>query len=186
MTHLEIVLLAFALAADAFAVGAAIGLRHRHPRQLFRLSFHFGLFQALMPLLGILLGSWLREFTSLDHWIALGLLLVIGLRMIVEARRGADRTDLTVDYTRGLRLIGLSLAVSIDAFAAGITLGAAQAPLVFSVTLIGVVAALATLASMLAAGRVPARFHRWSGYAGGLVLIALGVKIVLEHEGILL
>jgi len=184
MTHAEIVLLALALAADAFAVGAVIGLRHRQPRQFFRLSFHFGLFQALMPLLGILLGGLLSQFTNVDHWISMGLLVLIGLRMIAETLRGTE-PDEAIDYTRGLRLIGLSLAVSIDAFAVGITLGAARAPLAFSVTAIGIVAALATLLSMLAAGRVPLRFRRWSGLAGGLVLIALGVKIVLEHEGVI-
>ena len=83
MSPVEILLLAVALAVDAFTVGAAVGLRHRAPRQVFRLAFHFGLFQALMPLIGALAGGALFELVAAaSHWVAFGLLLFVGGRMI--------------------------------------------------------------------------------------------------------
>jgi len=83
VTLFEIFLLAVALAVDAFSVGVAVGLKHKRPRQIFRLSFHFGLFQALMPLLGALAGTlllrWVRQW---DHWVVFGVLAALGGRMI--------------------------------------------------------------------------------------------------------
>jgi putative Mn2+ efflux pump MntP len=181
MTFVEIILLALALAVDAFTVGAAVGLTHRRPAQVFRLSWHFGVFQALMPLLGALAGRGLERFVKpWDHWIAFGLLALIGGRMIHGALRGGERR-LDRDLTRGLVLVGLSVAVSIDALAAGFTLGLRQGSIALPVVVIGVVAAVLTAVGMLLAGRIGQRLGKGCEIAAGLVLIGLGVKILVEH-----
>jgi len=181
LSNLEILLLALALSADAFSVGAVVGLEHRAPRQIFRLAWHFGLFQALMPLAGALAGVALVDrIAAFDHFVAFGLLVAVGGRMICgscgEKEPGKQR-----DPTRGLTLIGLSLAVSIDALAAGFTLAVERAPLVLSVVVIGLVAAIATVVGMLFAGRVQRLVGRRCELFAGLVLIGLGTKILVEH-----
>jgi putative Mn2+ efflux pump MntP len=186
MSLLEILLLSLALAADAFSVGAALGLRYRKPREVFRIAFHFGLFQALLTLLGALLGGALLVYVeSVDHWIAFGLLALLGSRMIWSGLHDAPRRHASVDLTRGWSLVGLSLAVSIDALAAGITLPATDAPIGPAVTTIGVVAGLATFVAMRLAGPIARHVGSRVEIVAGLVLIGLGVKIVLEHTGLL-
>lgn len=186
MSFLEIFVLALALAADAFSVGAAAGLRHRQGRQVFRLAFHFGLFQALMPLVGALAGTvLLRWVEAWDHWLVFAILAVLGGRMILGGLQSAQEQRHPEDLTRGVRLIGLSVAVSIDALAAGIGLAAAQAPIALSVTIIGLVAAAATAIAMRAASHLPKSTGPVSEVAAGVVLVLLGTKTVLEHLGYL-
>jgi len=183
MSTLEIVILALALAADAFSVGAAIGLSHKQPRQIFRLSFHFGLFQALMPLIGALAGTLLLVLIQhWVHWFVFGVLVFLGGRMI-WASFSSESPLKSGDLTRKGSLIGLSLAVSIDSLGAGVGLPAAGAPIVKSVVIIGIVATLATLAAMLLANWV----ERWIGkrveVIAGLALIGLGIAAPIEHLG---
>jgi len=175
----EIIILSLALAVDAFTVGAAVGLRHGSPRQIFRLSFHFGLFQALLPLVGILIGSALKETVSaFDHWLAFGLLLFVGGRMILGAFRGEEERK-ERDLTKGASLVLLSLAVSIDALAVGLTFGVSGVPFVFPVILIGVTAAAMTVIGMLLAHRIGRVLGKGCELVAGLVLIGIGVKILL-------
>jgi manganese efflux pump family protein len=183
---LELIAVALALAVDAFSVGVAVGLTRRARRERFRLSFHFGLFQALMPLLGALAGAALAaRIAAWDHWVAFGLLAVIGGRMIVQAARGGEVRAASGDPTRGLRLIGLSIAVSIDALAVGFTLGLEDVSIPFAVSLIGVTAAALTLVGMLIAGSFASRLGRRAEVAAGCALVLIGAKIVLDHLGIL-
>lgn len=187
MGPIEILVLALALSADAFSVGAALGLRYRSARQTFRLAFHFGLFQALMPLVGALLGTVLLVWVeAADHWVAFGLLSFLGLRMIRAAFRSEDPSAPTPDLTRGWSLVAFSLAVSIDALAAGITLPAAGAPIGLAVVTIGIVAALATLVAIRLAASIARRVGSRVELVAGLVLIALGVKILNDHIHFLL
>ncbi len=179
----EILLLALALAADAFSVGAAVGLRHRRPRQVFRLSWHFGLFQALMPLLGIAAGHAVERLTrACDHWIAFGLLAFVGGRMILSSFGEGDREE-GPDPTRGYRLVLLSVAVSIDALAVGFTFGVTGVPFLLPVILIGVTASAATVAGMFLAGRIAGVLGRRAELAAGLVLVAIGIRILVTHLG---
>jgi manganese efflux pump family protein len=183
---LELCAIALALAIDAFSVGVAVGLTRRSRRERFRLSFHFGLFQALMPLVGALAGCALERWISRwDHWVALGLLAVIGSRMIWGAVRGGAEKPAAGDPTRGLQLVGLSLAVSIDALAVGFTLGMGRVSIPFAVTLIGVTAAALTLVGMLIAGGFASRLGKRAEIGAGIALVVIGVKIVLEHLNIL-
>ena len=179
MGLLEIFVLSLALAADAFSVGAALGLRYREPRQVFRLSFHFGLFQALLPLAGALLaGRLLALVERWDHWIAFGLLTFLGGRMLWAGFHPDHDEGDVEDLTRGWSLVGFSLAVSIDALAVGFTLPATGTPILLSVTTFGIVAALATLIAMRLAGPIAQRLGTRVEIVAGLVLIGLGVRII--------
>lgn len=177
----ELLILAVALALDAFSVGAVVGLKHHSRRQLFRLSYHFGLFQALMPLLGAFLGEIVLSFCNgWDKIIACAILVVLGAKMIISGwRTSSEKPEQAADPTRGWPLIGLSLAVSIDAFASGVSLVGAAAPLALSVTLIGVVTSAATLIAMRGARRL----SRFAGgrleIPGGVALIGIGIKMAL-------
>jgi len=182
MTVPDLFLLSLALAADAFSVGAGVGLFHQEGRQVFRLSFHFGLFQGLLAMLGILAGDLLlRWIADWDHWIAFALLAFIGLRMIRGSLNGEPGRTLDRDPTRGWSLVILSTAVSIDAFAAGVGLIAAQAHLVVAVILIAAVSGLATWLAFRASAGVRRLLGARVELAGGLVLIGLGMKILFEH-----
>ncbi len=180
----ELIIIAVALAMDAFAVAVATGvtLKAVSPRQTFRLAWHFGLFQALMPILGWFLGLTVRQYIeAYDHWIAFALLGYIGINMIREAfdedggRQG--------DPTKGMTLVVLSVATSIDALAVGLSLSMLGVSVWWPALVIGVVAAAFTTAG-LHLGKTVARAERISRYSelvGGTVLICIGLKILWEH-----
>jgi putative Mn2+ efflux pump MntP len=176
--------IALALAMDAFAVALAVGLAVAPltGRHLFRLGWHFGLFQAMMPVIGWLAGVTVQQhIAAYDHWLALGLLGFVGGKMIYEAFRETDEPNRSGDPTRGMSLVLLSLATSIDALAVGLSLGMLGVSIWFPATVIGLVAGLLTLAGMLLGRRVGALWGKRVEVAGGLILIGIGVRIVLEH-----
>jgi putative Mn2+ efflux pump MntP len=175
--------LALALAMDAFAVALGTGatLSRLTGRHLFRLGFHFGLFQALMPVIGWLAGRTIIQWvTTWDHWIAFGLLALIGGRMIHEAcsdqEKPADR-----DPTRGFSLVLLSIATSIDALAVGFSLSVIGVSIWIPSLVIGLVAGLLTIVGMLMGGRIGDRWGSRVEIFGGIILIGIGVKILIEH-----
>ena len=185
MDPLVLISLALGLAMDAFAVAIATSvlLGRVNARQVFRLSFHFGLFQALMPVVGwaagLTIAGYIRHW---DHWVAFALLAFIGGRAIVGAIRGeADDRRRLADPTRGLSLVALSVATSIDALAVGLTFSALGVRLLVPVVVIGFTAAAMTLVGMLLGARLGRRFGRVMELLGGLVLVGIGVKIVVEH-----
>ena len=182
MSYPELVLLSIALAADAFTVGAVVGLRDCSVRQVFRLSFHFGLFQALMLLIGFYTGTlFMGLIERWDHWLVFVILTALGVRMIIGAARDGERLESRVDLTRGKSLIVLSIAVSIDALAAGIGLSASNSPIFTSISIIGIVAAVATAIAMLSADLIDRRIGHRGEIVGGLILIGLGVKALYDH-----
>jgi len=175
--------LALALAMDAFAVALGTGavLSRLTGRQLFRLSFHFGLFQALMPVIGWLAGLTIMQWVEAwDHWIAFSLLAIIGGRMIYEAFSDEKKTD-DRDPTKGLSLVLLSIATSIDALAVGFSLSVIGVSIWMPALVIGLVAGVLTIAGMLLGGRIGDRWGSRVEIFGGLVLIAIGIKILIEH-----
>jgi len=177
MTLIEIFLLALALAADAFTVGSVVGISSGQPRQIFRLSLHFGVFQALMPLIGALFGYFLEKFIHRwDHWVVFVILTIIGMKMIYSAFSAGDKYDRAIDLTKGMSLISLSLAVSIDALGAGVSLPAAGAPVGLTVGIIGLTASILTAGGMMLAGKVKSIIGKRSEAVAGLVLMGLGVK----------
>ncbi len=181
MPFIELLLLALALAVDAFSVGVGVALTHRRGRQIFRLSSHFGLFQGLFAGLGLLAGALLFHFiTFLDHWLAFGLLVWIGIRMI-RGSANAHEDGGRKDPTRGLSLALLSTAVSIDAFAAGVGMAALDVNVWFATGIIALVSGLATWLAFTLTGPLAAFLGKRGERMAGIVLIGLGVKILLDH-----
>jgi putative Mn2+ efflux pump MntP len=183
----SILLLAVGLAMDATAVAAARGLAvpRVRPRHVALIAGFFGGFQALMPLLGWLVGSRVGALVSAwDHWIAFGLLGGIGGKMLWEARSTADHDEEKKDAGDpfGLKVMFvLAVATSIDALAVGITLPMLGAPLVLTLLTIGLTTAALSAAGLYAGRRFGALLGKRLDVAGGLVLIGLGTKILLEH-----
>ena len=186
MPTLELIGIAVALAMDAFAVSVAAGvsLERVDFRRTFRLAWHFGFFQALMPVLGWLGGLTVRPLIEdYDHWLAFGLLAFVGGRMVVGAFRSEDDRSQKSDPTRGLTLVVLSVATSIDALAVGLSLAVLKISIWFPALVIGLVAAAFTTAG-LHLGRTVGRAVRLSSYAeflGGTVLLAIGLNILKGH-----
>ncbi len=179
MTVIETLLLALALGADAFSVAVAVGLTHASSRQLFRLSWHFGLFQALMPFLGAVGGAFLlRGLGAVDHWVAFAVLALLGGKMLWESSTPALAPGSASDPTRGWSLVGLSVATSLDAFGAGSGLAMTRASLWVSCPLIGIVTAFLTLAGMRLGSRLTRFAGRWAAAGGGLVLFGLGIRML--------
>lgn len=183
MSGFNLIAIAIGLSMDAFAVAvaSAVVLRRVSARQVFRFAFHFGLFQGMMPVLGWLAGRSIRScLAAWDHWVAFGLLTAIGAKAIYEAWRGEEREAPKSDPTRGLSLVLLSLATSIDALAVGVSLGMLESDIWFPVATIGLVTCALTAFGMLFATRIAQRFGQRIEILGGLILIAIGVKILLS------
>ncbi len=179
--------IAVALAMDAFAVAIASGacLGSLAFRQVFRLAFHFGLFQAIMPLIGWFTGVAIQVWVSAwAHWIAFGLLFLIGVNMIRESFEiEQDACDGKKDMTRGMSLITLSVATSIDALAVGLSLSMLDQPIFFPAVVIGIVAGIFTVVGMHLGSLIAGlgALSRWAELMGGVVLLFIGVKILWQH-----
>jgi len=184
MDYLTLLGIALALAMDAFAVALATGmnLATLTGRHLFRLGFHFGLFQALMPVIGWLAGLTVQQhIAAWDHWIAFGLLAFVGGHMLWEAGSEAHEEKRANDPTRGLSLIMLSVATSIDALAVGFSLSVLGVSIWMPAVVIGLVAGALTVAGMLLGRRAGDQWGPRVEIIGGLVLIGIGLKILAEH-----
>lgn len=168
---------------DAFAVALTAGVL-LHPvskRQLFRLAFHFGLFQGLMPIIGWLAGRTVQSLiTAYDHWIAFGLLSFVGGKMIFEAFSEEDAKEKT-DPTKGVTMVLLSVATSIDALAVGLSLAVIGVTIWMPALVIGITASLMTVAGMLLGGKIGSIWGKRVEIFGGLLLIGIGIKILAEH-----
>lgn len=184
MSGLEVLLIAVGLALDATAVSIAAGSAGymSRPRPVLRLAFHFGLFQALMPVAGWVLGRGVAGWmTAVDHWIAFGLLAFIGIRM-VRSGLSPDRA-VPRDPSRGGSLVMLSIATSIDAFAVGLSLALLDAGILFPCIVIGVVTMALSIAGAGLGHRLRAGLGPRMEIAGGLLLIGIGLKILIDHLG---
>ncbi len=169
---------------DAFAVSIGVGLNATvvGPRMTVRLAWHFGFFQFFMPVVGWLAGISVAQWIGgVDHWIAFGLLAAIGGKMIYEAFGGDEETRLTKDPTRGASLVLLSVATSIDALAVGLSLALLGVRIWYPAVVIGLVAFAFTAAGLHLGRRFGSLFGRRVEILGGLILIGIGIKILLEH-----
>lgn len=181
MTSLELVVLAFALAMDAVAVSLAEGLQLRRPRwrDAVLIAGMFGLFQALMPVLGWVLAFWFADAVSAaTPWIAFGLLALIGGKMLWESF-GDDEDD-AVSTVTVRSVTPLAIATSIDAAAVGVTFGVLEVDVAPAVVLIGVVTFVLSLAAVFVGSRVGERLGRWATLVGGVILIVIGLRILLS------
>lgn len=183
MSPVELLLLALALSIDAFVVSLAATASRRVSgvRATFRLAFHFGLFQFLMPVLGWAAGRTLEKYiVPVDHWIAFGLLAFIGVRMI-RSGLGQNPEETPDDPSRGLTLLALSVGTSIDALAVGLTLGLINQDIWWPSVVIGCVTGTVCVIGIRLGTRIHAGFGRRTEVIGGLTLIAIGLKILIDH-----
>lgn len=183
MSLLEILLIAVGLAMDAFTVSLGIGTTRQanSPRPVFRLSFHFGLFQFLMPIIGWLGGTRIADLISgIDHWVAFGLLAFVGGRM-VRSGLSPDEVSYRTDPSRGGTLIMLSIATSIDAFAVGLSLAMLHVDVLMPSMIIGVVASSLSLVGLLMGHRLGTTFGKRTEVLGGLILIGIGLRVLITH-----
>lgn len=186
----ELFLIGVGLSMDAFVVSICkgLGMSRLNMRQAAVISLFFGGFQALMPLIGWALGSQLTDFiTPIDHWIAFGLLAFVGGKMLWDAFHEDDedegvQTDEKLDLKE---LLMLAIATSIDALAVGITFAFLQVAIVPSITIIGLTTFVISFAGVAVGHFFGARFEKPATIVGGVVLILIGVKILLEHLGVI-
>lgn len=181
MGLLELLIVAVGLSMDAFAVAVCKGLSLRNNRFIYALitGIFFGLFQALMPLIGYFLGTQFERYiTSIDHWIAFILLGLIGLKMIKESR--SCSTDAGPAFTLSNLLI-LSIATSIDALAVGITFAFLRVNIIQAVIIIGITTLILSFIGVRIGNLFGSSFKSKAEMFGGVILIAMGLKILLEH-----
>jgi putative Mn2+ efflux pump MntP len=176
-------LIAVGLAMDAFAVSLGIGTNGhaRTTRPIFRLSFHMGLFQGLMAVIGWLAGTSIASYISaFDHWLAFGLLGFVGIRMI-RSGLGKEEETAKTDPSRGATLMVICIATSIDAMAVGFSMAIVGANIVIPSLVIGVVTLCLSLVGLLAGAFLGKKFGKRMEIAGGLLLLAIGINIVVTH-----
>jgi len=176
--------IAIGLAMDAFAVSIVSGSVFKELRigHALRMAMFFGGFQALMPLLGWAAGEGMRQWMEpIDHWIAFGLLAFIGGKMIAEAVKIGQVEKKPPDPSKLLMLLALSIATSIDALAVGITLSLVTEHIFSAVILIGLITFLISFTGWEIGKRVGHFFETKIEIAGGLILIAIGIKILIQH-----
>lgn len=185
MSVIEIAVLAVGLSMDAFAVAVAISAARGRvtTAQTLRLAAAFGLFQFVMPIIGWFAGkSVVGWISSYDHWVAFGLLAFIGGKMIYESFMEENEEELEKDDpTKGLTLLTLSIATSIDALAVGLSFAMIGTKIVFPSALIGAICFSITAIGMKLGGRIGEIVGKRMELVGGLVLIGIGVKILAEH-----
>jgi putative Mn2+ efflux pump MntP len=184
MSLTSIFLIALSMAMDAFAVSLGSGVKiGPGPRPLFRIAFHFGLFQALLPVVGWLFGNTIEPYVkSIDHWVAFGLLAFVGTRM-VRSGLSKNEDESPKDPSRGWTMVMLSIAVSIDALAVGLSLGLLGVTIWTPALVIGLVTGALSLIGLRVGNDFGKRFGKPVEVLGGLVLIGIGVRIVMSHLG---
>ena len=182
MSIWELLILAVGLSMDAFAVSVCKGLSVAkvRPREALIVGLYFGGFQALMPVLGYLLGvQFQAAITSVDHWIAFILLSVIGANMIREAVKNEEE-DIDASFSVKT-MLPLAIATSIDALAVGVTFAFLQVQIIPAVSFIGVTTFLLSILGMKVGNVFGVKYKNKAEIVGGVVLIAIGFKILIEH-----
>lgn len=186
MNFIEILILAVALSMDAFAVALCKGLATPtvKPKHMLLCGVWFGVFQALMPLIGFFLGVFFRDYIiAVDHWIAFVLLAIIGFNMVKEAFE-CDCEKTNASFALSVMLT-MAVATSIDALAAGISLAMDDANIWISVLLIGAITFTLSAIGVKVGNVFGSRYRKPAELIGGITLILMGFKIVLEHLGII-
>lgn len=182
MNMITILFIAFGLAMDAFAVSITNGITIKHQRinNALKIGIFFGSFQALMPLIGWLAGLRLRDFISgFDHWVAFGLLSLIGGKMIYESTKIGD--DKEIRSLNLFVLLLLSIATSIDALAVGLSFAFLKISIATPIIAIGIVTFMLSFLGVLVGNKLGHFFENKMEILGGLILIGIGIKILIEH-----
>lgn len=177
-------LLGIGLSFDSFAVSVSFGVVKREIRffQAVVIATSLALFQAIFPVIGWFVGNSVKDLiASFDHWIAFGLLVFIGVKMIVEGIK-SDGKIKKFDPFKVNVLIAISIATSIDALAVGLSFGFLDMPIIYPVVIIGIVTFTASMLGMLFGKNIPARRSLQSLIFGGIILTVIGIKILIEHQ----
>jgi putative Mn2+ efflux pump MntP len=180
----SILIIAIGLSADCFAVAlsGSISKRVLSLAQVLRVSLSFGVFQALMPVLGWLVGRTVVEFISgYDHWLAFGLLTFVGGRMIWESFRSRDGRRGDTDISKGFLLLILSIATSIDALAVGLSFAFLEINIILASSTIGIIAFLVTAVGFVLGRKAGSLIGKRAETVGGVILVGIGLRIILEH-----
>jgi len=183
MSFLEVFLIALSLASDAFAVSISAGSTRATttPHSMLRLSFHFGLFQFLMPILGWFVGLRIEHYIqSFDHWIVFGLLLWVAVHMI-RSTQASNQRAVQQDPSRGMMLVILSVATSLDALAVGLSLALLQVSIWYPAVVIGIVTGVVSFIGVLLGRRFSKKIGKRATVAGGVLLILIAIRILLAH-----
>ena len=186
MELFEIIAIGVGLAMDAFAVSICKGLSMKKIdwKKAIIIALYFGIFQALMPILGYFLGSTFSSFVqSVDHWIAFILLAIIGGNMIKDSTD--DEVEKRNDKVDVKTMLLLAIATSIDALAVGVTFAFFEVNLLLSISIIGIITFVLSFLGVIIGDKFGDKFQNRAELAGGIVLIIIGLKILLEHLGIL-
>lgn len=186
MELFEIIVIGIGLAMDAFAVSVCKGLSMKKFiwKSAIIIALYFGIFQALMPVLGYFLGSTFSAFVqSVDHWIAFILLAIIGGNMIKESND--DEEEKRNDKVDFKTMILLAIATSIDALAVGVTFAFFEVNLLLSISIIGIITFILSILGVVIGNKFGDKFQNKAELTGGIILIIIGLKILLEHLGIL-
>lgn len=183
MDFITIVAVAFGLSFDTFAVSLSYGVIQNRIlfRQAVRIALIMAFFQAGLLVTGYFLGSFISDAVkTADHWIALALLTFLGIRMIIEGLRRNEENE-AKDYSKPLSLIAVAVGTSIDAFAVGISFALLNIRIWYSGIIIGIVTFLASMTAIRIGKSAGPRLGNKVEVVGGLILIAIGIKIFLEH-----
>ena len=186
MELFEIIVIAIGLAMDAFAVSVCKGLSMKKIdwKKAIIIAVYFGIFQALMPVLGYFLGSSFSAFVQkVDHWIAFILLSIIGVNMIKESTD--DEVEKRNDNVDFKTMVVLAIATSIDALAVGVTFAFFEVNILLAISIIGIITFILSIFGVIIGNKFGDKFQNKAELAGGIILIIIGVKILLEHLGIL-
>lgn len=180
MGDFEILIIAIGLAMDAFAVslGVAASRGNMSFRPTFRLSFHFGLFQFMMPVIGWGVGYKIVDYLTINNWIAFGLLVFVGTRMILSGFR-EEPVEKKRDLTKGISLIILSIATSIDALAIGFSLAMLKLDIWYPSVIIGIITSILSLIAIYMGKKLNTGFGNKMEIIGGIILLAIGFKIAI-------
>jgi putative Mn2+ efflux pump MntP len=181
---LSVLFIAVGLSVDCFAValGGGVSAKYHSWLRIIRVAFSFGLFQALMPVLGWLAGRTVVDYIAdYDHWVAFVLLAAVSGRMFWEAFHPGDSHGKETDITRGLLLITLSIATSIDALAVGLSFAFIKVDIAVASPIIGVVAFIATVTGFLLGRKAGKLIGKRAEIIGGLILLVIAFRILLSH-----
>ena len=186
MSYIEIILIAAGLSMDAFAVSVTLGLSVQKPvlKHYLLPGIYFGFFQALMPLIGYFAGTLFAEkIQAFEHWVAFGLLAIIGGNMIKESfSKEENKHD--ADKFTFINMLLLAIATSIDALAVGVTFAFFKINIYVAIAIIGFTTFILSICGVKIGNIFGVKFKSKAELAGGIVLVALGVKILLEHFGL--
>lgn len=181
MDTITIIFIALGLAMDAFAVSISAGftIKKQHFKNALIIALYFGVFQAVMPIAGWLLGSSLANLIfAVQHWVASAILLIIGIKMIIDSKAGCEVK--TKDYTCHFTLLGLAIATSIDAFTIGVSFSLLHSGIIEPVIIIGIITFFTSFAGVYIGKFTGCLLRSFTDIFGGIILILIALKIIIQ------